>query len=320
MAKATKNQIALKKEGAILGVVKETEQERSAKIKQVAELHAVCEQAFAASLLTAVQIGELLISLKDEVPHGSWEAFMEEKFPKISVRTLQRYMALANLVRANTASLREFVASTNPGLNIDELSQRDLLRHLTWESAQNLMKLLSSEKSGRKELVAIVRSLSVPVLGCIHQNLGEEAYELHRDCSFDTTPLHVNGEPKSVSPKSLQVTGPTAIIIAETNPPSGDSLDSLKRNIRQDQVILIFAPLKHLSTRSYAELPHIIFHGVSLFEGVQKGSTDYFVALIGGGERALSAFKKTSQSLGTFCFPHATQQVVGDTALVVVES
>jgi hypothetical protein len=320
MVKTTKNQMAVKKEGRSPSLVKEIEQDLPFKIRKVAELHAVCEQALATSLVAAVQSGELLISLKREVPHGSWESFMKENFPKISMRTLQRYMEIARFVESNPDTLRDFVASANPDLDLSGVSDNDLLRHLTWESAQSLMKLLASQKSAKKESVAIVRSLSIPVLGCIQQTLGDSPYELHSDCSFDAASLSITGEVRSIARKSLQVAGPSALVIAESNPPTSECLESLKRSIRQDQMILVFAPLKHLSERSYAELPHIIFHGVVLFDGAHKGPSDYFVALVGGGEKALSAFKKSSQLLGTLCAPHATQQITGDAALVVVES
>lgn len=60
------------------------------------ELHAEIVGAARASLGKAIQVGELIAAIKDDLPHGRFLSYCAEELPGLSKRTIQNYMKVFN--------------------------------------------------------------------------------------------------------------------------------------------------------------------------------------------------------------------------------
>lgn len=318
MPRKPQNQVALRKQDPSSSLVSLQEQDQSHLIKEIHELHAVSQKAMATVIVSVVELGEKLVYLKKKIPHGSWENFLDEHFPSISKRTLQRYMNFARFVEENPGKLRQFLAEVSPELNVDELSDREVLLQISWDAFQDLYKHSVNEK--RQKVVEVISTFALNNLLSrgIACTLGPEIDELFTDLSFSVNELDIASTVSPVPKKSIEIKGKTALIFSRSNVPTSDCLASLSRSLAPDARVLIIAPLKFLSERAYAALPHVLLHGIAVLNDAND-STDYFIGFIGSDVEALEAFKKSAAMIGTFCMPVATQELTTATELVAVQ-
>lgn len=318
MPRKSQNLVAIRKQDPSSSLVSLQEQDQSHLIKEIHELHAVSQKAMATVIVSVVELGGKLLYLKKKVPHGSWESFLGEHFPSISTRTLQRYMNFARFVEASPDKLRSFLAEASPELNVETMSDRDVLLHISWDAFQNLYKHSADEKKQKTVEASATPVLNSQLARCIASTLGTEVDELFSDASFSVNELSITAVFSPVAKKSLAIKGKSALIFARSNVPTSDCLASLSRSLAPDARVLIIAPLKFLSERAYAALPHVLLHGVAVLNDTND-STDYFIGFIGSDVEALEAFKKSAAMIGTFCMPVATQELTTATELVAVQ-
>lgn len=123
----------------------------------IAEHNAVLK-ASADFVQHAVAAGHRLIEAKSLVGHGAWQTWLSEQLPDVSIRTAQRYMAVARKVgKSDTVSfstLREIIGPDHRDDGDEDTWLQEMIR--LWET------MPSAAQERFRSYIAIVGTADIP--------------------------------------------------------------------------------------------------------------------------------------------------------------
>ncbi|MDZ4848220.1 MAG: hypothetical protein SGI77_02915 [Pirellulaceae bacterium] len=250
----------------LLAQVTESEQPGLDELKRsVLRLHNAITNCVGFVALGFYQAGRQLRAVRNLKPHGQFSQWVETECKEsFSLRTAQRYMAFSEFVDRNIATLRGDLKESLPSLEIDELSDEEVLRRLP---SSRIFSIMAEKKATTKDLPNSINAsdiLSRDFKASIANFLGTPDLiltSIHLGINEIDTPEIVTGNKATIGRTLwpftvLSIIGPTARAESWID----DLFDAAERNeVREALILLPTQKLHESNNKNLLELPQLLF-------------------------------------------------------------
>ena len=280
--------------------------------QQIIEGHNSVKVLLTASTLRAIHVGLLLGEAKKKLRHGQFNAWIEEQIPSISVRTSQRYMALAKQRKTLVERIRNFFAeSPNEPLTADQAES--VLAEMKMEDAVALLKWSGEDGTSPRK-----KSTSVPKQRRLPERILRAVLEFfEHGVDLDPCAPQADADDPPLIPATRRYHGTEGLIATSPwagrtflFPPTGKALDPwIRRAVHeyeQERVVEVLLLIPEQPKAEWNELlddfPRVVLRPQQTTDDAEPGgmSTPHLLVALIPAER-LDAFQRVTAVCGP-CF------------------